>query len=134
VTVIATGFDTATKGLLNSRGEALSSHAGSRASSAAAPSNPYRPFAPKEIAQQHEEPSPPQVGAEGEIYDPPFFRRGFTRPDGSGGFGPMASSDFGNDLDIPTVIRNLSDGRQVRRGPSPSARRTPPVRRQAVSG
>ena len=50
-----------------------------------------------------------QVGAEGEIYDPPFFRRGFSRADGSGGFGPMASSDFGSDLDIPTVIRNLSD-------------------------
>jgi hypothetical protein len=49
------------------------------------------------------------VGAEGEIYDPPFFRKGFTRTDGTGGFGPMASSDFGNDLDIPTVIRNLSD-------------------------
>jgi len=73
---------------------------------------PHRPFAPKEIAAQHEEPAPaatPQVGAEGEIYDPPFFRKGLSRPDGSGGFGPMASSDFGNDLDIPTVIRNLSD-------------------------
>ena len=59
----------------------------------------------------HEEPAPPpQIGAEGEIYDPPFFRKGgFSRPDGSGGFGPMASSDFGSDLDIPTVIRNLSD-------------------------
>ena len=32
-----------------------------------------------------------------------------TVTDGSGGFGPMASNDFGNDLDIPTVIRNLSD-------------------------
>ena len=74
---------------------------------------PYRPFAPKEIAAQHEvaqeAPAPPQVGAEGEIYDPPFFRKGFSRPDGSGGFGPMASSDFGTDLDIPTVNRNLSD-------------------------
>jgi hypothetical protein len=76
----------------------------------------YRPFAPKnnntatELAAQHEEPAPPpQLGAEGEIYDPPFFRKGFTRPDGSGGFGPMASTDFGGDLDIPTVIRNLSD-------------------------
>src|SRR5205085_1187527 len=74
----------------------------------------YRPFAPKDIAAQHEvsaapeAPAPPQIGAEGEIYDPPFFRKGFTRPDGSGGFGPMASSDFGSDLDIPTVIRNLS--------------------------
>jgi len=70
-------------------------------------------LAPKEIAAQHEVtqevPAPPQaVGQEGEIYDPPFFRKGFTR-DGSGGFGPMASSDFGADLDIPTVIRNLSD-------------------------
>ena len=63
----------------------------------------------QQIAAAHEEPAaPPQIGAEGEIYDPPFFRKGFGR-DGSGGFGPMASSDFGNDLDIPTVIRNLSD-------------------------
>ena len=63
-----------------------------------------------QIAARHEEPAPlPQIGAEGEIYDPPFFRKNFSRPDGSGGFGPMASSDFGNDLDIPTVIRNLSD-------------------------
>jgi len=115
VTVIATGFDSATKGFLNTRGEQLSSgHA--RAASSAAPhsgSVPFRPFAPKEIAAQHEvapeTPAPPQVGSEGEIYDPPFFRKGFSRPDGSGGFGPMASSDFGNDLDIPTVIRNLSD-------------------------
>jgi cell division protein FtsZ len=113
VTVIATGFDAATKGLLNARGEALSAPV-SRAYTqerAAPAQSPYRPFAPakeKEIAAHHEEP-PPQIGAEGEIYDPPFFRRGFTRPDGSGGFGPMASSDFGNDLDIPTVIRNLSD-------------------------
>jgi cell division protein FtsZ len=111
VTVIATGFDAATKGLLNTRGEQL---APARPHRSAPPTQetPYRPFAPKEkeLAAQHEEPSaPPQVGAEGEIYDPPFFRRGFTRPDGSGGFGPMASSDFGNDLDIPTVIRNLSD-------------------------
>ena len=110
VTVIATGFDAATKGLLNSRGESLSSQPSSRG--AQAPAAPYRPFAPKEkeIAAQHEEPAPqPQVGAEGEIYDPPFFRKGFTRADGTGGFGPMASSDFGSDLDIPTVIRNLSD-------------------------
>ena len=106
VTVIATGFDAATKGLLNSRGEALAPTA-SRAA-APQPATPHRPFAPKDIATQHQEP-PAQIGAEGEIYDPPFFRRGLTRPDGSGGFGPMASSDFGNDLDIPTVIRNLSD-------------------------
>jgi cell division protein FtsZ len=112
VTVIATGFDAATKGLLNTRGESLSSHVSMRAPQPNAPAAiPYRPFAPKDIAQQHEEPAPaPQIGAEGEIYDPPFFRRGtFTKADGSGGFGPMASSDFGNDLDIPTVIRNLSD-------------------------
>ena len=113
VTVIATGFDAATKGFLNARGEALSSH-GAPARPQTAERVPYRPFAPKDIAAQHEvaqpEPAaPPQVGAEGEIYDPPFFRKGFTRSDGSGGFGPMASSDFGNDLDIPTVIRNLSD-------------------------
>ncbi len=99
VTVIATGFDAATKGLLNARGEQLS-HA--------------RPTAPtaRTLARTHEVPAPeppPQIGAEGEIYDPPFFRKGFSRTDGSGGFGPMASSDFGNDLDIPTVIRNLSD-------------------------
>jgi cell division protein FtsZ len=111
VTVIATGFDAATKGLLNARGEALSPSNPPRGGRGEAPpANPYRPFAPKEIAAQHDaEPVPPQLGAEGEIYDPPFFRKGFTRADGSGGFGPMASSDFGNDLDIPTVIRNLSD-------------------------
>jgi cell division protein FtsZ len=115
VTVIATGFDSATKGFLNTRGEQLSQVAAARANSSSV-SIPYRPFAPKaatngaELAAQHEEPAPPpQIGAEGEIYDPPFFRKGFTRPDGSGGFGPMASSDFGTDLDIPTVIRNLSD-------------------------
>jgi cell division protein FtsZ len=110
VTVIATGFDAATKGFLNTRGEQL-------AQPARPASGPlYRPFAPKELAAQHEvstaqdaPAAPTQIGAEGEIYDPPFFRKGFTRPDGSGGFGPMASSDFGNDLDIPTVIRNLSD-------------------------
>ncbi|HYC62731.1 MAG TPA: cell division protein FtsZ [Thermoanaerobaculia bacterium] len=109
VTVIATGFDAATKGLLNTRGESISS-APSRGNREQPPVQPpHRPFAPKEIAAQHEADPAPQIGAEGEIYDPPFFRRGFTRADGSGGFGPMASSDFGNDLDIPTVIRNLSD-------------------------
>jgi cell division protein FtsZ len=111
VTVIATGFDSATKGFLNTRGEQLSSGNARAASSSTAA--PFRPFAPKEIAAQHEVApevvAQPQVGAEGEIYDPPFFRKGFSRSDGSGGFGPMASSDFGNDLDIPTVIRNLSD-------------------------
>jgi cell division protein FtsZ len=111
VTVIATGFDAATKGLLNSRGESLGAASSSRGQAPTSSGVPFRPFAPKEIAAQHEaaEPAQPQIGAEGEIYDPPFFRRGFTRADGSGGFGPMASSDFGNDLDIPTVIRNLSD-------------------------
>jgi cell division protein FtsZ len=107
VTVIATGFDAATKGFLNSRGEQLS-----------APPPPAPPARPsqartltgQQIAAKHEEPARQQVGQEGDIYDPPFFRKGaFTKPDGSGGFGPMASSDFGNDLDIPTVIRNLSD-------------------------
>src|SRR5436190_7633085 len=111
VTVIATGFDSATKGFLNTRGEQLAPAPRQQAG----PQQVYRPFAPRDIAAQHEVsaapevPAPPQIGAEGEIYDPPFFRKGFTRPDGSGGFGPMASSDFGNDLDIPTVIRNLSD-------------------------
>ncbi|HEY8184112.1 MAG TPA: cell division protein FtsZ [Thermoanaerobaculia bacterium] len=105
VTVIATGFDAATKGLLNTRGEQLSHR----------PTPPPQPASPmaRTLAQTHEvkapEP-PPAVGSEGEIYDPPFFRKGFSKTtDGSGGFGPMASSDFGNDLDIPTVIRNLSD-------------------------
>jgi cell division protein FtsZ len=101
VTVIATGFDAATKGLLNARGEQLS------------PSRPTMPATARTLARTHEVPAPqeppPQVGAEGEIYDPPFFRKGLARNDGSGGFGPMASNDFGNDLDIPTVIRNLSD-------------------------
>jgi cell division protein FtsZ len=109
VTVIATGFDAATKGLLNTRGEQLSP-------SGRSAGIPYRPFAPRDtpagqLATVHEEPPvPAQIGAEGEIYDPPFFRtKGATRNDGSGGFGPMAANDFGNDLDIPTVIRNLSD-------------------------
>src|SRR5437762_13161769 len=72
VTVIATGFDAATKGFLNTRGEQLSPQPVRTSEKA----NPYRPFAPKEIAAQHEvtpeAPPPPQVGAEGEIYDPPF--------------------------------------------------------------
>jgi cell division protein FtsZ len=99
VTVIATGFDAATRGLLNTRGEQLS--------------RPVVPATARTLARTHEVPAPEapqqQVGQEGEIYDPPFFRKGFSKADGSGGFGPMASSDFGNDLDIPTVIRNLSD-------------------------
>ena len=113
VTVIATGFDAATKGFLNARGEQLSN---SRPSPPAPPASSHhapavsRGLGAQQIAAQHDETPPPQIGAEGEIYDPPFFRKGgFTRPDGSGGFGPMASSDFGSDLDIPTVIRNLSD-------------------------
>jgi cell division protein FtsZ len=110
VTVIATGFDSATKGFLNTRGEALSTPAPTRVSIGAAPSRSGGTVAGQQLATQHEEPAPPQIGAEGEIYDPPFFRKGgFSRPDGTGGFGPMASSDFGSDLDIPTVIRNLSD-------------------------
>src|SRR5438093_2686681 len=105
VTVIATGFDAATKGFLNTRGEQLSN--------IPRPQPPAQSPMARTLAQTHEvkAPEPPQqVGSEGEIYDPPFFRKGFSKTtDGSGGFGPMASSDFGNDLDIPTVIRNLSD-------------------------
>jgi cell division protein FtsZ len=108
VTVIATGFDSATKGFLNSRGEALSAPAGTPLRVGSAPAAARGGIAAQQIAARHEEPAPPQIGAEGEIYDPPFFRKSH-RPDGSGGFGPMASNDFGNDLDIPTVIRNLSD-------------------------
>ena len=103
VTVIATGFDSATKGLLNTRGEQLST----RGAQQPAPASARKIAAAHEV--QPEAPATAQVGAEGEIYDPPFFRKGLTRPDGSNGFGPMASSDFGSDLDIPTVIRNLSD-------------------------
>jgi cell division protein FtsZ len=101
VTVIATGFDSATKGLLNVRGEQLSA----RGTQQAAPATSRKIAAAHEVQPE----APAQVGAEGEIYDPPFFRKGLTRPDGSNGFGPMASSEFGSDLDIPTVIRNLSD-------------------------
>lgn len=109
VTVIATGFDSATKGFLNTRGESLSAMAPPARPHVTAPGRVA--IGGQQIAAQHEEPAPaPQIGAEGEIYDPPFFRKGgFTKTDGSGGFGPMASNDFGNDLDIPTVIRNLSD-------------------------
>src|SRR5438067_3595855 len=49
VTVIATGFDAATKGLLNPRGEQLAQQAARPAQGV-----PFRPFAPKEIASQHE--------------------------------------------------------------------------------
>src|SRR2546430_1841077 len=52
VTVIATGFDSATKGFLNTRGEQLSS--GNARAAASAPQVPFRPFAPKEIAALHE--------------------------------------------------------------------------------
>jgi cell division protein FtsZ len=111
VTVIATGFDAATKGLLNTRGEQLSAPRPPQAQAQAVMAAHSRTATAQQIAARHEEPAPPaQVGAEGEIYDPPFFRKTFnSRPDGSGGFGPMATNDFGNDLDIPTVIRNLSD-------------------------
>jgi len=109
VTVIATGFDAATKGFLNTRGEQLAPPPRPH------PPHPHAPHAPapppRTVAASHEAPHDPpsQIGAEGDIYDPPFFRKGFSRGDGSSGFGPMASNDFGNDLDIPTVIRNLSD-------------------------
>jgi cell division protein FtsZ len=109
VTVIATGFDAATKGFLNTRGEQLAPPPRPH------PPHPHAPHAPapapRTVAASHEVPHDPpsQIGAEGDIYDPPFFRKGFSRGDGSSGFGPMASNDFGNDLDIPTVIRNLSD-------------------------
>ena len=117
VTVIATGFDSATKGFLNARGEALS---GRQQQQPHGTQHAHHPIASttrtaaalasaETVAAHAMENAPPQIGAEGEIYDPPFFRKGFTRPDGTSGFGPMASTDFGNDLDIPTVIRNLSD-------------------------
>ena len=112
VTVIATGFDSATKGFLNTRGEQLSSgnaRARGDVRRRCRSGRSRRKRSPRSTRSRRRVPAPPQVGAEGEIYDPPFFRKGFSRPDGSGGFGPMASSDFGNDLDIPTVIRNLSD-------------------------
>src|SRR5437763_1930494 len=100
VTVIATGFDAATKGFLNTRGEQLSTPSTRGASTSA----PRAAMSAQQIASHHEEPAAPQIGAEGEIYDTPFFRKGgLTRPDGSGGFGPMAPNDFGNDLDIPTA-------------------------------
>src|SRR5687768_11282966 len=63
VTVIATGFDAATKGLLNSRGESLGANSASRGQAPTNPGVPFRPFAPKDIAAQHEaEPAQPQIG------------------------------------------------------------------------
>ncbi|MHB0968383.1 MAG: cell division protein FtsZ [Thermoanaerobaculia bacterium] len=109
VTVIATGFDAATRGLLNTRGESLS---GRGLSIEQTPRESARvAAASSSAAPAHDELSAgsQQVGAEGDVYDPPFFRKNFGRTDGTGGFGPMASNDFGGDLDIPTVIRNLSD-------------------------
>src|SRR4051812_20920978 len=98
VTVIATGFDSATKGFLNPRGEHLSTP---RSQPSHPQGIPMRPLAANpvvhvqshDVSQTAEEAAAPQIGAEGEIYDPPFFRRGFSRTDGSSGFGPMASSD-----------------------------------------
>lgn len=113
VTVIATGFDAATRGLLNSKGEALSGRSQRREHPPAAAQPAHSTIAElltRAPAPVHPEPAPSQqVGPEDEVYDPPFFRKPFTRPDGSSGFGPMATNDFGSDLDIPTVIRNLSD-------------------------
>src|SRR5688500_12747047 len=93
VTVIATGFDAATKGFLNSRGEQLSAphphaphpaHSKDRPAPAAAPSQ-ARTLTGQQMAVKHEEREPvrpQQVGSEGEIYDPPFFRKGaFPKPD-----------------------------------------------------
>jgi cell division protein FtsZ len=106
VTVIATGFDAATKGFLSTRGEVLSrAHA---AAAARVVQEGTFSVAPTTAPSATEE-SASQIGADDDIYDPPFFRRGSTRADGTSGFGPMASNDFGTDLDIPTVIRNLSD-------------------------
>ncbi|MCA1732138.1 MAG: cell division protein FtsZ [Acidobacteria bacterium] len=125
VTVIATGFDTATRGLLNARGESLQT--GNRPpreervpmAASAGEVHPRSPLEkpldrPEQRAQRAAERRPEteergnQIGAEEDVYDPPFFRRPFTKGDGSG-YGPMATNDFGSDLDIPTVIRNLSD-------------------------
>jgi cell division protein FtsZ len=115
VTVIATGFDTATRGLLNSRGEVMSRMP--RTLEQPVASLPSRAEPARQVVASGDlgdedaakTKKDPQVGAEDEIYDPPFFRRGLGNDDGSKGWGPMASNDFGADLDIPTVIRNLSD-------------------------
>ncbi|MGK2858060.1 MAG: cell division protein FtsZ [Thermoanaerobaculia bacterium] len=106
VTVIATGFDNATVGLLNTRGERMTRRPMAEPVTIAEPTRPR-------VERPQEQPlaaaASDQVGAEGEIYDPPFFRNPLKGAGGSSGFGPMASNDFGADLDIPTVIRNLSD-------------------------
>ena len=118
VTVIATGFDSATKGLLNTKGESLSKPVRERSVHVPVAQPGHSSIAdllmrsapqPAPAVPPSEPASSQQVGEDGEIYDPPFFRRPFKRPDGSDGFGPMATNDFGSDLDIPTVIRNLSD-------------------------
>jgi cell division protein FtsZ len=113
VTVIATGFDTATAGLLNVRGEQMTRRpTRTETVSLGEPARAGRPME-RPVERPAEQPmaaaSSDQVGAEGEIYDPPFFRNPLKGAGGSSGFGPMASNDFGADLDIPTVIRNLSD-------------------------
>jgi cell division protein FtsZ len=110
VTVIATGFDTATAGLLNQRGEQMSRRApGAVSISLGEPARTVRTPVERPAEQPVAAAPSDQVGAEGEIYDPPFFRNPLKGAGGSSGFGPMASNDFGADLDIPTVIRNLSD-------------------------
>lgn len=108
VTVIATGFDTASKGFLNTRGETLGTRTHST-HSAISLRTAEQPLPTASTASAPEQDASGQVGAEDDIYDPPFFRRGASRADGTSGFGPMAANDFGADLDIPTVIRNLSD-------------------------
>ncbi|MCM2313738.1 MAG: cell division protein FtsZ, partial [Thermoanaerobaculia bacterium] len=107
VTVIATGFDNATVGLLNTRGERMTRRPMAEPVTIAEPTRPR-------VERPQEQPvaaaaASDQVGAEGEIFDPPFFRNPLRGAGGTSGFGPMASNDFGADLDIPTVIRNLSD-------------------------
>ena len=50
------------------------------------------------------------AGQAADTHDPPILRNGACpKPEGSGGCGPTAAHDYGNHLDIPTVIRNLSD-------------------------
>src|SRR5512140_1428365 len=99
VTVIATGFDTATKGFLNHRGEPLSNSA-PRPAVVTTVKRIEHAAAPAPVAAAEPQAAEPQIGAEDDVYDPPFFRRGAARPDGTSGFGPMATNDFGSDLDI----------------------------------